>query len=150
AALGRTVTGRRQRKTWNLSSIWRLDTDTGPVWVKEVPPFFAHEGALLRWLDRPTAPTVLGVDGGRLLVADIPGDDRHEAPPDERVPMLTDLLDIQASTIDRLPELLALGVPDRRAQPLRELIEDVVERVAGPEERAVLERFVAELPERFA
>lgn len=144
AGHGRTVLGRRQCRTWNLSSIWRLATDHGPAWVKEVPPFFAHEGTVLRWLDRPSTPVVLGVDGCRLLLEDIPGADQHHAGPAERVPMLLDLLEIQADAAGRLPELFAIGVPDLRAQPFRRRIEEL----AGhwPE----LAGFADGLPGRFA
>jgi hypothetical protein len=151
AEQGRTVVGRQQRRSWNLPSIWRLATDRGPAWVKEVPPFFAHEGAMLRWLRRPATPVVLGAAGCRLLLEDIPGADRYDAGPAERTPMLLDLLDIQAESVDRLPELLALGVPDLRAQPFRRRIEQLVAEagLAGAD-RAVLDDFVAGLPERFA
>ncbi len=73
----RPLTPATQLRTWNLSSIWRLtQRRRGRVWLKEVPAFFAHEGALLRWLARRlpglrAAP--LAVDGGRVLLADIPG-----------------------------------------------------------------------------
>src|SRR5690606_21522321 len=47
AALGRPRTSApEQVRTWNLSSLWRLPTATGAVWLKVVPPFFAHEGAV--------------------------------------------------------------------------------------------------------
>ena len=36
-----------QIRTWNLSSIWRLATARGTVWLKVVPYFFAHEGVVL-------------------------------------------------------------------------------------------------------
>ncbi|HKO95038.1 MAG TPA: hypothetical protein VJU61_27980, partial [Polyangiaceae bacterium] len=36
-----------QIKTWNLSSLWRLGLPDGVAWLKVVPPFFAHEGALI-------------------------------------------------------------------------------------------------------
>ncbi|HEY0807113.1 MAG TPA: hypothetical protein VGD84_18735, partial [Pseudonocardiaceae bacterium] len=73
---GRTVLSRQQIRSWNLSSIWRIETDLGPAWLKEVPPFMAHEGAVLMWLNRPTTPVVLGAAGHRMLLADIPGTDR--------------------------------------------------------------------------
>jgi hypothetical protein len=46
----RTVVAAAQQRTWNLSAIWRLETATGRYWLKEVPPFFGHEGAVLGWL----------------------------------------------------------------------------------------------------
>src|SRR3954454_9936466 len=68
-----------QVRTWNLSSIWLLHTPAGRVWLKEVPGFFAHEGVLLAWLARRQpglAPAPLAHEGGRLLLADVPGEDR--------------------------------------------------------------------------
>ena len=51
-AAGRALTATQQR-TWNLSAIWRLDGPDGRrAWLKQVPPFFGHEGAVLGWLDR--------------------------------------------------------------------------------------------------
>jgi hypothetical protein len=44
------VPGVLQQRTWNLSAIWRLDTGYGPVWLKQVPRFFAHEPAVLGYL----------------------------------------------------------------------------------------------------
>ena len=46
-----------QVRSWNLSSIWRLPlADAGPAWLKVVPPFFGHEGDVLRRLQaRPGA-----------------------------------------------------------------------------------------------
>ena len=39
-----------QVRTWNLSSIWRVPVEGQTVWLKVVPPFFAHEGPLLERL----------------------------------------------------------------------------------------------------
>jgi Phosphotransferase enzyme family len=153
AEQGRTVTGRQQQRCWNLSSIWRLDTDLDPVWLKEVPPFFAHEPAVLRWLARPNTPVVLAAADRRMLLADVPGTDRYDADAAERAGMLAALLDIQTATTDRLPELLALGVPDMRAQPFRRNAEALLEQEADgldPADRAVLADLVDGLPKRFA
>ena len=47
-AAGRQRTGdAEQMRTWNLSSVWRLPTSEGAAWLKVVPPFFAHEGAVV-------------------------------------------------------------------------------------------------------
>ena len=39
-----------QVRSWNLSSLWRLPTNRRCTWLKAVPPFFAHEGAVLEAL----------------------------------------------------------------------------------------------------
>lgn len=53
-SLGRRRSGPgEQIKTWNLSSVWRLPTREGATWLKAVPPFLAHEGAVIG-AHRPT------------------------------------------------------------------------------------------------
>lgn len=146
AALGVTVTGSAHIRTWNLSSIWRLDTDAGPVWCKQVPPFAAHEGALLRWLRRPTTPVVLAHEDDRTLLADIPGTDLYAASVADRVPLVTALADIQTDTVDRIDELLALGVPDARARPFHEQ----AVALAGELRMSGLDDLVDALPALFA
>ena len=65
-AIGRPRTGPAlQVKTWNLSSILRLPTAEGDVWCKSVPPFLAHEGAIIALVgaDQPTlVPPLLASD----------------------------------------------------------------------------------------
>jgi hypothetical protein len=150
-ALDRPVSAARQVRSWNLSSIWRLTTATGPVWVKEVPRFAGHEGAVLRWLDGRSAPALLATEGCRTLLADIPGRDRHDATPTQREPMLAALLDLQAAAASRVPDLLALGVPDLRAAEFAPRCAEVLARwPAEPADRAVLADLVAGLPALFA
>ncbi|MBC9006961.1 aminoglycoside phosphotransferase family protein, partial [Micromonospora aurantiaca] len=54
--LGRRVTAVAQQRTWNLSAIWRLDTDQGPAWLKQLPSFARHEPEVLGRL-----PSVAGL-----------------------------------------------------------------------------------------
>ncbi|HEX4721929.1 MAG TPA: aminoglycoside phosphotransferase family protein [Pseudonocardiaceae bacterium] len=154
ADLGWKVSGRRQIRSWNLSSIWRIDTDRGPVWLKEVPPFMAHEGAVLRWLSRPTTTVVLGADERRMLLADIPGTDRYEAGPAERAGMLAALLDIQTEAVARLGELTALGVPTEYGDDFGAEAEILLPRwlatLSDADDRAVLTDLVDGLAARFA
>ena len=154
AELGRTVLGRRQIRSWNLSSIWRIDTDLGPVWLKEVPPFMAHEAAVLTWLARPTTTVLLGADGRRMLLEDIPGTDRYDAGPAERVGMLASLLDIQTEAVSRLGELTALGVPTEYGDDVRVEAETLLPRwlatLSDADDRAVLTDLIDGLAARFA
>jgi Phosphotransferase enzyme family len=74
-----------QRKTWNLAGLFRLPTADGPVWLKTTPPFATDEAlviAAFRAVDPTLVPTVLGSAPGRLLLADIPGEDCWHAPDD--------------------------------------------------------------------
>ena len=50
AARGHELTRAEQQRAWNLSTIWRLHTHDRSFWLKQLPPFFAHETTLLSWL----------------------------------------------------------------------------------------------------
>jgi hypothetical protein len=156
AGLHRPRTGpARQDRTWNLSSLWRLPTDRGAAWLKVVPPFFAHEGALLEALaGGPVAvPALLAHDGPRMLLDEIPGDDRYDAPLDERLAMVDGLVRLQAAWSSRTAALLDRGLPDWRGPSLARAIAAVVERDGpglGRDDRDVLHAFVADLPGRTA
>ncbi len=154
---GITPTGPpEQIKTWNLSSLWRLSTSAGQVWVKVVPPFFSHEGSLMARLSQlapDSVPRLLGHEGARSLMADIPGVDQFD-PPEPLLPrMVTLLVDLQRWSMERIGEFLAMGLPDRRGPALIEAIASVIDRT-GPDlsraQRSVLDRFVHELQGRFA
>lgn len=81
-----TVTGPiEQRKTWNLAGLFRLPTADGPVWLKAIPPFATDEAtviAALATVDPTLVPTVIASAPGRLLLANIPGEDCWHAPED--------------------------------------------------------------------
>ena len=142
-----------QLRSWNLSSIWRLPLADGAAWLKVVPPFFAHEGDILRRLQGGPVPRLLGHDGDRVLLADIPGADLYDAELPELLEMVSVLVDLQATWMSRVDELLAIDLPDWRGPQLALEIAAVIERraadVAG-DARSALEALVAGLPERFA
>jgi hypothetical protein len=142
-----------QVRSWNLSSIWRLPVDGQTVWLKAVPPFFGHEGQMLERLQGGPVPRLLAHDGGRVLMADIPGDDLYTASGQRLLDMVSLLVDLQSDWIGRTDELLSLGLPDWRAPALTAAIVSAVARAAAeltPEEREALDRFVAGLGERLA
>ena len=68
----RPVASPVQIRSWNLSSIWRIPVEGQGTWLKVVPPFFAHEGRLLERLAGGPVPRLLGQEGGRVLLAEIP------------------------------------------------------------------------------
>ena len=153
AEAGKRLTGPpAQVRTWNLSSLWRLPCAGGGAWLKVVPPFFAHEGALLAHLAGGPTPALLASDGPRALLAEIEGEDLYEATLAQRKAMIDLLVDLQAEQADRIPDLRALGLPDWRADALAEAIEVVSDRVASqlsPADRGDLASFLRSLPDRL-
>jgi hypothetical protein len=142
-----------QVRTWNLSSIWRVPTGRGWAWLKVVPAFFGHEGGLLRRLDPSVAPPVIGVDGCRVLMADVPGQDQYRATGEPLLEMMRMLVGLQQDWAGRLPELAALGVNDRRPPMAVALVAAVLQRHADRLETQVVSRLrdlVDALPERLA
>jgi hypothetical protein len=142
-----------QLRTWNLSSLWRLRAGGRACWLKVVPSFFAHEGALLARLAGCPVPAVLAHEGGRMLLAELPGDDLFEASPTLLPRMVSLMVDLQRAFVGKEAELLALGVADFRAKALTERIGQVVERTASELshlDRRVLEGFVSRLPARMS
>lgn len=153
-AVGRARVGPAvQMKTWNLSSMWRLPTSDGDVWLKAVPPFFAHEGAVIHALAAPTLPPLIAFDGlGRTLLEDVRGVDQYQAPTERHAAMIDALVALQAGAVDRIVELLAAGAPDWRAGPFALAAADVVERGSDgldADQRRVLDQLVAGLADRF-
>jgi len=142
-----------QVRTWNLSSLWRIPLQNETAWLKVVPPFFAHEGSLLERLAGERVPTLLGHDGGRMLLAEIAGDDLYEAEPSQLAEMVMLLVGLQRAWIGHVDALLALGLPDWRPLALGAAIADVVARTADDlpaDDRATLREFLRALPDRFA
>jgi hypothetical protein len=142
-----------QVRTWNLSSLWRLPTAHGTAWLKVVPPFFAHEGSVLAALSGEHVPALLGHDGPRVLLAEIPGADCYGAPLPQLLTMIEMLVDLQARWLGRVDELLALGMPDWRARTMTGDIANLIERTGpalAPDARVVLDAFVDGLIGRFA
>ena len=123
---GLTRTGpAEQMRTWNLSTLWRIPTDQGPIWLKAVPDFFAHEGAVINWIGAPVAPRLIDFARGRALLADVAGGANHDVQdPAALQPMVRLLTGLQQRALDRLDDLAALGVPDRRLATMLPRISD--------------------------
>jgi hypothetical protein len=120
-----------QRKTWNLSGLFRLPAAGGPVWLKATPPFAAAEPAAFAAfaaVDPGLVPTVLASAPGRLLLADIPGEDCWDASPQ-----------VAADTVHRLATAQARigqpppGLPDRRPEALAAAVRDLLDGPVGSE-----------------
>ena len=155
-ALGTPRTGpARQVRTWNLSSIWTLPTARGPAWLKAVPPFFAHEGAVLALVGEVSdgVPPLLAHEPGRVLLGDVPGEDLYRAPADTLARMVPLLVEAQAALAGRTADLLATGCFDWRAPRLGELAADAAARHGGEldaDARAGVELLLDGLPDRLA
>jgi hypothetical protein len=148
----RSTTPPTQVRTWNLSSLWRVPVEGQNIWLKVVPSFLAHEGALLSCMAGAAVPTVLGHDGGRMLLAEIAGEDLYDAEPPLLQDMVTLLVELQRRWADRVAELLALGLPDWRAPALGAAIADVIDRTSAEisaQNHATLAGFLRELPSLF-
>ncbi|MFC7480061.1 phosphotransferase family protein [Luedemannella flava] len=130
------VTGAVQQRTWNLSTVWRLSTPTGPYWLKQVPSFFAHEPAVLTWAagSKRVTPLLVAEDA-RMLLAHVEGDDLYGAGVETRRQIADDLHYLQLAAIDSVPHLLADGVPDRRRPQLLAYLTRVVESYGTPDPR---------------
>jgi Ser/Thr protein kinase RdoA (MazF antagonist) len=143
-----------QIKTWNLSSLWRLPLADGGAWLKAVPSFCAHEGALLSALaSSGHVPHLFGWERGRCVMHDVAGEDLWEPTLDERIAMIGMLVMMQRRWIARIDELFAIGVHDWRAAALRASIAETFERTKHELDEAdvrTLERLVAGLEQRFA
>jgi Phosphotransferase enzyme family len=141
-----------QERTWNLSSLWRLPLASGAAWLKVVPPFFAHEGDILTRLAGEAVPKIIGHDGPRMLLAELPGSDLYVATSDQLRAMVNALVELQARWMGRADDLLRLGLRDWRAPILAAEIGDLVQRIGADlsrGDREVLEAFVAGLPGRM-
>ena len=142
-----------QVRTWNLSSLWRLPLEDQTAWLKCVPPFFAHEGRMLELLNGEAVPTLIARDGQRLLLDEIPGEDLYNAGLRQLLAMVSLLVRLQREWFAKTDELLAIGLPDWRADSLAPAIGQLVDRV-GPElageDGAVLGGFVEGLADRLA
>jgi len=120
-----------QRKTWNLSCLFRLPAaGGGTVWLKAIPPFAAAEPAAIAAfaeVDPGLVPAVLASAPGRLLLADVPGTERRDQP-----------TQVVADTVRRFVAAQARvgqprGLPDRRPEILAAAVRDLLDGPVGAE-----------------
>ena len=143
----------QQIRTWNLSSLWRIPARGGSVWLKCVPPFFAHEGKVLGLLGESPVPRLVATEEGRVLMPEISGEDLYDAPLPTLIRLVSMLVTLQAEWAGRHRALLSVGMPDWRERPLIMAIESVVRRTEPEltaEVRRTLDAFLDGLAERFA
>lgn len=125
------LTGRPvQRKTWNLSGIFSLPTTQGTVWLKAVPGFADAEAtaiAALKDVDRGLVPTVVASGPGRLLIADIAGEDCWEASRETAIDVVRRFAAAQARV--EAPK----DLPDRRPEVLAAMVRELLDGHVGQE-----------------
>jgi hypothetical protein len=124
-----------QHRTWNLSAIWSMPTGGGRVWLKCVPGFFGHEGAVLDLLACPCTPQLIKAAGHRILLRDMGGEDGFAATVEQARWLIDHLVELQSSTVPRVPEFLAAGVPDARWPTLLRELRALVARRAPHDAR---------------
>ena len=121
-----------QRKTWNLSCLFRLPAaGGGTVWLKAIPPFAAAESAALAAfaeVDPGLVPAVLASAPGRLLLGDVPGTERWDPPPRVVADTVRRFVAAQARLTQPPP-----GLPDRRPEILAAAVRELLDGPVGAE-----------------
>ena len=137
------------------STVWRLPTAAGPVWLKACPPRTAHEVRLLAALGGWDVPHVLvplavDVEAGRVLLPDGGPTLRDTGTAAARWPAaLATYARVQRATVPHADDLVALGVPDLRPPALPAVAADLLGRWA-PELRGLLPQLTDECAELAA
>jgi hypothetical protein len=161
AALGYTpIAPVEQLRSWERSAILRVNTNQGYVYFKALPPMFAHEVPLTRWLaahDPASFPRLLAVEPEQhwLLMPDLGAKTLDDSPDIRRwETALRHFAALQVELAAHADELLALGLPDRRLSRLAEWLEPLFasspEQLSGDVNRFTEEevsRLRARLPE---
>ncbi|MFE0154539.1 aminoglycoside phosphotransferase family protein [Nonomuraea sp. NPDC059007] len=114
-----------QMRNISVTSLLRVPTDRGPLWLKMAPPLFAHEAGVIDWIagtGTVAVPRVVA-RGARWWLAEAFPEERTPASGDPLLAMAT----VQQASVDRTGELIARGCPDR---PLRRLAGDVADLAA--------------------
>ena len=145
-------------RPWSI--VIRIPTRSGStVWVKANPPGSAFEPALTRALDawapgfvltplavEPGRGWSLLPDGGRLLARPDPDD-----PPGRfRLASTRRYTDLQRLLVERVPELLGLGVPDLRPTVMVDTLDELLDLVPVPVVAAARARIVDEVAQLAA
>lgn len=126
-----------QARHWTLSAILRVPTDAGPVWVKAIPPVFAHEPAVLSLVAETgltTTPMPLAIGDGWWMAKQFP----IERPDPVGDPLAT-LAHVQLALAGQ-PELNDPSIPRRSLNEIPERLRGIACRedlVAAPSGKAL-------------
>ena len=118
-----------------------------------MPPFFSHEGTVLKLFENEKVPRLVASDQQRILMRHLAGEDCYDANIDQMLHMVALLVDLQWQWHDRLPALAEAGLPDCSAAYLNDAIPTIVgqylDALSEPHQ-SVLKTFVADLPVRLS
>jgi tRNA A-37 threonylcarbamoyl transferase component Bud32 len=148
-----------QVRTWNLSLLMRLTTDQGIVWLKHVPRFMRHEGAILELVreEGGDVPAILAAAPlqGLVLLDNVAGKDMYSADEDQAIRMVESLVTLQLRMIKRRGAITAAGGPDWGASALLQRVSRLAAREdvradLDPTDRRALDELVSNLPAMLA
>lgn len=140
-----------QVRTWNLSCTLQIPSSIGPLWLKAVPEFFAHEGAVIQALanvDPSLVPVVVASDPGVTLMHAAGEADGYGVGPDAHFDAVARLVRAAARTD---PEELAT-IPRFDLPDLQRALSDLADRHGPdlePDDRGRLARLVEESGDRW-
>ncbi|WP_285651115.1 phosphotransferase [Actinomycetospora sp. NBRC 106375] len=128
---------RQRHRAW--STVLRIPTREGPVWLKEPVPGMAHEvglHALLARLapDAVATPLAVDTDRGRLLLPDTGPSVRDTGvePSAAMTAALSRYARLQRAVAGHVPRMTALGVPDATPPALSARYAEAVATIGGP------------------
>ena len=136
-SLRRTADPVQVRHT-SVTGMLRIPTSAGVLWLKAVPPLFAHEGAVVEWLGRVAPRAVPSV------VARTPEWWLSQSFPEPAAPcggdFLVTMARLQLASVGYVDELRAAGCRDRPLEVLPEEVNAAARRddlLAGPDRAAL-------------
>ena len=139
---------------WPLSSVLRLETDAGHVYLKAVFAIFGHEPALTRALaarHSELVPDVLAIDEARgvMLMRELSGQPLGDVPVDRWGAGLRAIARVHRDWVGRELELAALGAHDRTLEALARQLPGAGEAIGlTGDQRARFDAAVPELERR--
>ncbi len=119
-------------RTWALSCLMRVQTKTGTVYFKAVPPFMAQETTATlelsqRYPDLIRAPLAADRDHGWLLMSDFGGEALQTSPDTNHWEyVLRRWSHIQVEQVEHTQDWLQRGCPDRRLNRTVALIDPLI------------------------
>ncbi|MGY0231079.1 phosphotransferase [Longispora urticae] len=139
AALDDALDGRNLRRTgpvtsvkhWSMSTVLRVPTDGGDVYLKAVLPWLSHEPRVIAFLARRRprgVPEILAVGDGWWLTTDFGGTDARSLPELDRTGAPLALAEVQRATATDLAGLRDAGCPVLSAADLADRIPALLAR----------------------